>query len=333
MPGKNTLPTLMRAIEITAPGGPEKLAVTERVVPTPGPGEVLIKVDAAGINRPDVLQRMGLYPPPPGASDLPGLEVAGTVAAIAADVSEVTLGEAVCALLPGGGYAEYAVAPAGSCLPIPMGISPEEAAGLPETTFTVWANVFEDAGLKNGETLLVHGGASGIGATAISLAKAFGARVIATASSAAKCETILTLGADQAFNYAEDPWEKSIAEGGGADVVLDMAGGEFVNRNLDALNPGGRHVSIAFLRGPMAEINIMSIMRKRLRLSGSTMKARSVEEKARLAAALKTHVWPLLTSGTVRPHIDRIFPLDDADEAHRHMEAGAHTGKIILSTH
>ncbi len=323
----------MRAVEISEPGGPSVLRPCERPVPTPGPREILIKVDAAGVNRPDVLQRMGLYPPPDGASDLPGLEAAGVVAAVGASATRFKPGEAVCALLPGGGYAEYAVADEGVCLPIPTGVSPEEAAGLPETVFTVWANVFDDAGLAADETLLVHGGSSGIGVTAIALAKAFGARALATASSAAKRERISALGADAAFDYTDPDWSAAVIEAGGADVVLDMAGGDFLPTNLKVLKPGGRHVSIAFLRGAKAEINIMMIMRKRLRLSGSTMRARGVAEKARLADAIRETVWPRVAAGEIRPVVDQIYALEDAHLGHGRMEAGEHFGKIILTPH
>lgn len=322
--------TTMHAVEIRAPGGPEVLSLTTRPAPQPAAGEVLIRVRAAGVNRPDVLQRMGLYPPPPGASDIPGLEVSGVIESIGQGVTAWRPGDEVCALLTGGGYAEFATAHEGSCLPVPQGVGLEDAAGLPETLFTVWANVFDDAGLKPGETLLVHGGTSGIGVTAIMLAKAIGARVFATASSAEKLGAIRSLGADRAFDYRSEGWENEIAADGGADVVLDMAGGDFVKRNLTALNPGGRHVSIAFLRGSSAEIDVFQIMRKRLRLTGSTMKTRSVEEKARLAAALRREVWPLFTSGRLKPVTDRVFPLAAAADAHRRMEAGAHIGKILL---
>ncbi len=320
----------MKAIEISTPGGPEVLRLVDRSVPAPGDFEVRIKVAAAGVNRPEILQRMGLYPPPPGASDLPGLEVSGVVDALGPSVSRWKRGDRVCALLTGGGYAEFALAHQGSCLPIPGGVDLIEAAGLPETTFTVWANAFDDAELKPGETLLVHGGTSGIGVTAITLAKAWGSKVFATASSEEKLKAIRGLGADAAFNYATENWEEEIKTLGGADVVLDMTGGDFVARNLEALNPGGRHVSIAMLRGANAEINIFQIMRKRLRLSGSTMKARPFAEKARLAAAIEERVWPLYGSGRLAPVTDRIFPLAEAAEAHRRMEAGRHVGKILL---
>lgn len=320
----------MRVIEITKPGGPEVLIPAERPVPEPGPNEVLIRVAAAGVNRPDVLQRLGLYPPPPGASDIPGLEASGVIEKTGPGVTAWKKGDEVTALLTGGGYAEYALAHEGSCLPVPAGVSLIDAAGLPETFFTVYANVYDDARLTPGETLLVHGGASGIGVTAITLGKATGARVIATASSEEKLAAIRALGADAAFDYRRDDWEHEIAKMGGADVVLDMAGGDFVKRNLTLLNPGGRHVSIAFLRGNNAEIDIFMMMRKRLRLSGSTMKNRSMEEKARLAEALRREVWPLFARGGLKPVIDRVFPLTDAAEAHRRMEAGAHIGKILL---
>ena len=325
-----TIPSAMQAIEISTPGGPEVLTLAERPTPSPAGNEVLIRVAAAGVNRPDVLQRMGMYPPPPGASDLPGLEAAGEIVATGPDVKTWKTGDRVCALLPGGGYAEYALADAGSCLPVPKGLSIEEAAALPETVFTVWANVFDDAKLRAGETLLVHGGTSGIGVTAIAMARAFGAKVFATAGTSEKCETCLKLGADAAFNYKDDKWDEEIVNNGGADVVLDMTGGDFVARNLSCLNPGGRHVSIAVLRGAEATVNIFTIMRKRLRLSGSTMKARPLEEKARLAKDIRTRVWPHYENGAMKPVLDRSFPLKDAAKAHERMESGAHTGKITL---
>lgn len=327
-----TMPETMKAIEIAEPGGPEVLRLVDRPTPSPSAKEVLIRVAASGVNRPDVLQRMGLYPPTPGASDLPGLEVAGEIVALGEDVAGWAVGDEVCALLPGGGYAEYAAADAGSCLPVPKGVPVEHAAGLPETFFTVWANVFDDAGLQAGETLLVHGATSGIGATAITLAKAMGAKVVATAGSEAKRDAARKFGADAVYCYKDDPWEKEIAEAGGADVVLDMAGGDFVPRNLACLNPHGRHVSIAFLRGADAPVNIFNVMRKRLRLSGSTMKARTTKEKAEIAQRLRENVWPLLESGEVAPVIDRVFPLADAAAAHQRMQDGAHIGKIILKT-
>lgn len=324
------LPAAMQAIVITEPGGPEVLQLMECPVPEPKGNEVLIRVAAAGVNRPEVLQRKGLYPPPPGASELPGLECAGEIAAVGADVKNWKPGDKVCALLTGGGYAQYAIADAGSVLPVPDGLSMEEAAALPETIFTVWANAFDDAQLKAGETLLLHGGTSGIGVTAIGLAKAVGAKVVVTCGTKAKCDAALRLGADAAYLYDEDKWDEAIRESGGADVVLDMAGGDFVARNLSCLNSGGRHVSIAPLRGVEATINIFTIMRNRLRLSGSTMKSRPFAEKARLAADIRARVWPLIESGAFRPALDKVFPLADAAEAHARMESGAHTGKIVL---
>jgi len=317
------LPQTMNVIEITEPGGPDVLQLRERPVPAPTGNEVLIRICAAGVNRPEVLQRKGMYPPPPGATDIPGLEAAGEIAAIGAGVKDWRVGDKVCALLTGGGYGEYAIADAGSCLPVPDGVTMEEAAALPETIFTVWANVFDDAQLKSGETLLVHGGTSGIGAAAIGLAKAFGAKVIATAGTTDKCDAARALGADAAYNYKDDKWDDAIRESGGADVVLDMAGGDFVARNL-------RHASIAMLRGADATIDIFTIMRNRLRLSGSTMKARSFAEKARLAREIREHVWPHLASGRFRPRIDAAFPLAEAAKAHALMEAGGHVGKIVL---
>ncbi|MEO0399873.1 MAG: NAD(P)H-quinone oxidoreductase [Pseudomonadota bacterium] len=331
-------PETMRAIEIEAPGGPEMLRPTTRPTPRPMDNEVLIKIAAAGVNRPDVLQRMGLYPPPPGASDLPGLEASGVIVGLGSKVdaaARLALGDAVCALLPGGGYAEYASVDAGACLPLPKGLSLEAAAGVPETYFTVWANVFDDAGLAAGETLLVHGGTSGIGVTAIALAKALGARVLATASSAEKCASITALGADGAYRYDDpegfEPWDAAIAAEGGVDVVLDMAGGDFFARNLGVLKERGRHVSIAFLRGARGETDIFAVMRKRLTISGSTMKARNAEEKAAVAKALKDKVWPLIEAGAVTPRVHKTFSLDDAAAAHRMMEAGDHLGKIVLT--
>lgn len=320
----------MRAVEIEKPGGPEVLRLTTRPTPRPGPEDVLIKVAAAGVNRPDVLQRKGFYPPPPGASDLPGLEVAGIVVAVGGKATAERVGERVTALLPGGGYAEYAAAHEGSVLPIPGGLSAEAAAGIPETYFTVWTNVFEDGALKGGETLLVHGGAGGIGVTAITLAKAFDATVFATASSAEKLDAIGSLGADRAFNYRTDKWDEAISALGGVDVVLDMAGGDFLVRNLACLKPGGRHVSIAHLRGPVGELDIRKVMQKRLKLTGSTLRGRPPDEKARLAFALRTHVWPLLEAGRVKPVIDKVFSFEDAAKAHERMERGAHIGKIVL---
>lgn len=320
----------MRCIEIEKPGGPEVLRVAERPVPVPRESEVLIRVAAAGVNRPDVLQRKGLYPGPPGSSDLPGLEVAGEITSLGAGVTRWRVGDIVCALLTGGGYAEFATAHEGSCLPAPRGLSLLEAASLPETSFTVYANVFDDAGLKPGETLLVHGGTSGIGVAAIAMAKAIGAKVVATASSADKLNAIRALGADLALDYGDDGWPSAVANFGGADVVLDMAGGDFLEKNIGCLKPFGRHVSIAFLRGPIGQVDIFAVMRKRLRLSGSTMKARDMADKARLAQGLKAQFWPLIEAGRITPVLDKVFPLIEAAAAHERMEKGAHTGKIVL---
>ncbi len=320
----------MRCIEIERPGGPEVLRLVDRATPAPREREVLIRVAAAGVNRPDVLQRKGLYPPPPGASDIPGLEVAGEIVALGPGATSWHVGDKVCALLTGGGYAEFATAHEGSCLPVPRGLTLEEAASLPETFFTVYANVFDDADLKAGETLLVHGGTSGIGVAAIAMAKAVGAKVIATASSEAKLAAIRKLGAELALNYTGEGWVAEVSAFGGADVVLDMAGGDFVEKNLECLKPFGRHVSIAFLRGPVGQVNIFSLMRKRLRLSGSTMKARDTADKARLAEGLRTRFWPLIETGVIKPVLDETFPLAEASRAHERMEKGDHVGKILL---
>ena len=326
---------MMNCIEIIAPGGPEVLRPAQAAVPTPGPGEVLIKIAAAGVNRPDVLQRQGRYDPPPGASPLPGLEVAGIVAALGEGVENWQVGDHVCALLAGGGYAEYAVAPAGQVLPIPPGLSMAEAAGLPETVFTVWTNVFERGALKPGESLLVHGGASGIGSTAVQLAKALGARVFATAGDDDKCRAVERLGAALCVNYRLQDFVAEIrgATGGrGVDVVLDMVGGDYIARNIELLAPDGRHVSIAFLQGPKATLNMFPVMTKRLTLTGSTLRARTVAEKTRLAQAVRENVWPLIEAGAFRPVVHATFPLAHAADAHRMMEASTHIGKIILTT-
>ena len=310
----------MRAIEIRD----NTLHLTERPVPKPGPGEVLVRVRAAGVNRPDILQRRGKYPPPPGITDIPGLEVAG--------IREDT-GEEICALLAGGGYAEYAIAPEGQCLPVPKGLSMTEAAALPETVFTVWNNLFLRGGLKTGETALIHGGASGIGTTAIQMAKAFGARVIVTAGSAEKCETCRKLGADLAINYKNSDFASEIKKfGGGVDVVLDMIGGDYVSRSIEILNADGRFVSIAYLNGAVAEINIAQVMQKRLTLTGSTLRARPVAEKAALARDIKEKVWPLIEAGKIRPVIFQTFPLAEAAASHETLEKGDHVGKIVLTT-
>ncbi len=328
-----TLPELMTAIEITAPGGPEKLVPNRRPVPRPAPGEVLIKVAAAGVNRPDCLQRQGGYPPPPGASDIPGLEVAGTIAALGEGVEDWMIGDEICALLTGGGYAEYCTAPAPQCLPIPAGLTLQQAAALPETFFTVWSNVFDRARLQPGETLLVHGGTSGIGTTAIQLAKALGSRVFVTVGGAEKMQPCLDLGAERAIDYREEDFVQAVKEltrNRGVDVILDMVGGDYTQRNLSALAVEGRLVFIAFLRGAKVELNLAPVMMKRLTVTGSTLRARPVEHKAPIARSLQHIVWPLLASGVVRPVIDRIFPLSEAAAAHALMESNRHIGKLLL---
>ncbi|MDG3442045.1 NAD(P)H-quinone oxidoreductase [Nitrospirillum amazonense] len=324
----------MRAIAITQPGGPEVLKPIERPTPQPGPGQILIRVAAAGVNRPDCLQRAGSYPPPPGASDLPGLEVAGTVAALGEGVTGWTVGDALCALVNGGGYADHAVAPAGQCLPVPEGFSMVEAAALPETFFTVWTNVFDRGRLAAGESFLVHGGTSGIGTTAIQLAKAFGARVFATAGGPDKAKACEDIGADRGIDYKAEDFVAVVKEatgGRGVDVILDMVGGDYVPRNIDALADQGRHVTIAFLRGPKVTLNMAPVMTKRLVLTGSTLRPRSAEEKAAIAASLAEKVWPLLARGEVRPVIFKTFPLEEAAAAHALMESSSHVGKIVLT--
>ena len=329
-----SIPSRMTAIEISEPGGPGVLVPAEREVPEPGPGEVLVAVEAAGVNRPDVMQRQGLYPPPPGASDIPGLEIAGTVAALGDGVDAPAIGSRVCALVSGGGYAEYCAAPAPLCLPVPAGLDPVEAAALPETFFTVWTNVFDRARLAEGESILVHGGSSGIGTTAIQLAKAFGATVYVTAGSKSKCEACLALGADAAINYrGEDFVERigTLTGGRGVDVVLDMVAGDYLARNLKCLAVEGRLVIIAVQHGPKVEqLNVLPIMLRRLTVTGSTLRPRSVEQKAAIAHALHAEVWPLLAAGTVRPIVHSRFPLSDAAGAHRLMESSEHVGKIVL---
>lgn len=323
----------MRCVEISAFGPPEGLRVVERPTPVPGPGEVLIEVHAAGVNRPDVIQRYGKYAPPAGASDIPGLEVAGIVRGLGEGVARWREGDAVCALVAGGGYADWCVAPAGQCLPAPAGCGLVEAAAIPETFFTVWTNVFERGRLQAGEWLFLHGGTSGIGTTAIQLAAARGASVAATAGSDEKCAACRRLGATEAWNYRSEDWVARVREataGRGADVVLDMVGGDYTARNLDALAVEGRLVQIAFLKTPQVALDLSQVMRRRLWITGSTLRPRSVEEKSALAAAVETHVWPLIESGRVRPVIDAVFPLADAAEAHRRMEAGHHIGKIVL---
>ncbi len=312
-------------------GGDQPLSLAVVARPEPGPSEVLIRVAGAGVNRPDLIQRAGNYPPPPGAPETLGLEVSGVVERVGAGVSRWHEGDEVCALLPGGGYASYAIAHEGSVLPIPKGLSLIEAAALPETVFTVWANVFETAHLKPGETLLVHGGASGIGTTAIQMAKAHGARVFATAGDAAKVKLCEDLGADRGINYRTEDFEAVLDRAGGADVVLDMVGGPYVQKNLNLLNTGGRCVMIAFLQGPQAELNLMRVMLKRLTLTGSTLRVRSNAEKARIAAEVERHVWPWIEAGLVKPVIDSTFPLSDAEAAHARLQSGAHAGKVVLT--
>jgi NADPH2:quinone reductase len=330
----NALPATMRVVEISAPGKPEVLRVNTRALPLPKGGEILIRVEAAGVNRPDVLQRMGLYPVPAGASDLPGLEVAGTVVALGDGVREWRLGENVCALTPGGGYAEYCIAPASNCLPVPYGLSPIEAASLPETFFTVWTNVFDRGALKANETFLVQGGSSGIGVAAIQMVRAMGHRVFATAGSAEKCTACVALGAERAINYkTEDFVEvvKAATGGRGVDVILDMVAGDYLPREISALADDGRIVIIAFLGGIKSTIDVGQVLRRRLTITGSTLRPRPVEFKAAIASALRARVWPLLASGSIKPVIHATFPLAEAAMAHALMESSQHIGKIVLT--
>jgi len=320
----------MQAIEISEPGGPEVLTLTDRPVPEPANDQVIIKVDYAGVNRPDALQRAGLYNPPKGASDLPGLEAAGEVVACGAGVSSVKVGDQVCALLPGGGYAEYVATSAAHCLPVPAGLTLKQAACLPETFFTVWSNVFMRGGLHAGQRFLVHGGSSGIGTTAIQLATAFGARVFATAGSSEKCAACVGLGAEAAFNYREDDFVEKMQVLGGADLVLDMVGGPYIQRNLKALADDGTLVQIAFLQGPKADLNLVQLMTRRLTVTGSTLRPQSDLAKARIADALRAQVWPLISAGKIAPVMDQEFALADAAAAHARMESSAHIGKIVL---
>lgn len=324
----------MKAVEITQPGGPEVLVLVDRPMPEPAAGEVLIKVSAAGINRPDVFQRKGAYPAPPGASDLPGLEVAGEIVGGDAAAGGFAVGDKVCALLAGGGYAEYCVAPVQQCLRIPSGLSEVEAAGLPETFFTVWSNVFDRGRLGQDETLLVHGGASGIGTTAIQLAKAMGHTVYATAGSDERVARIVELGADLGINYRSQDFVeevKAATDGKGVDVILDMVAGDYVNRNIRCLADDGRIVIIALLGGVKAEIDCGQILRRRLTVTGSTLRPRPVDFKADIARSLEKHVWPLLESGAIRPIVHATFPLAQACDAHAMMDAGEQIGKIILT--
>ena len=325
----------MIAIEISRPGDPDVLVPVERPRPVPASGEVLIRVAAAGVNRPDVFQRRGRYPPPPGASDIPGLEVAGVVEEVGADVRDCRVGDGVCALVAGGGYAEYCVAPSPQCLPIPRGLDYVAAAAMPETFFTVWTNVFERGRLQPNDALLVHGGSSGIGTTAIQLARAFGSRVFATAGSAEKCAACERLGAERAIDYRAEDFVaivRQLTGDRGVDVVLDMVGGEYFARNIDALATEGRLVEIATLQGVKAELNIQTIMQRRLTITGSTLRARPVADKGAIARALRIRVWPLVEAGAVKPVVHATFPLREAAEAHRVMESSAHIGKLVLVT-
>ena len=323
----------MKAVEISQFGPPEVLKLVDRPDPVPAAGEILIDVAAAGINRPDIIQRYGKYPPPPGASDLPGLEVAGVVAGLGAGVTGWVVGDPICALLAGGGYASKAAVPHEQCLPIPKRLTAIQAAGIPETFFTVWTNVFQRGKLKAGETILIHGGTSGIGTTAIQLAKAFGARVFATAGSDEKCTAMRELGADEAFNYRTHDWVaegKRAAGNAGVNLILDIVGGDYIQRNLDLLAIEGRLVQIAFLKSPKAEIDFSMVMRKRLTVTGSTLRPRSPAEKGEIARELHEYVWPLLEKGVVKPVIYAMLPLAHAAEAHRIMEQSTHIGKLIL---
>lgn len=327
------LPKVMIAIDPEAPGGPEVLIPVERPVPEPGAGEVLVRVAAAGVNRPDILQRRGLYPPPPGAPSILGLEVAGEVVAVGAGVGEALIGQPMCSLIAGGGYAQYAVAPVGQCLGVPASLSMIEAAAIPETLFTVWTNLFERAFAAEGDTVLVHGGTSGIGTMAISLGKLFGLTVIVTCGSDEKCARAREIGADHAINYKDADFVAAVKEitgGGGVQAVLDMVGGDYVPRNLQCLADDGRHVSIAVQGGMTAEINLFDMMRRRLTLTGSTLRPRSADFKRLVADEVERTVWPHVEAGRLRPVIDRVFPLAEAAAAHTRMEAGDHVGKIVL---
>ncbi|MDZ4730177.1 MAG: NAD(P)H-quinone oxidoreductase [Xanthomonadales bacterium] len=329
-----SLPEKMRAVEISQPGGPEVLLATERPLPTPQRGEILVRVAAAGVNRPDILQRKGLYPVPPNASDLPGLEIAGEVVASGPQAIRWNNGDAVCALTHGGGYAEYCVVPEGQALAIPQGLSLVEAASLPETFFTVWTNVFDRGGLQPGETLLVHGGSSGIGVSAIQMAKAMGSRVIITAGSDDKCAACIELGADVAINYRKQDFEQEVlsaTNNKGVDVILDMVGGDYVPKNIRCLAELGRLVFIASQRGAKTELDIMRVMLKRLTLTGSTLRPRTNEFKAAVASDLREHIWPLIEQGKIKPVIFRTFALADASEAHALMESSKHVGKLVLT--
>ena len=327
------LPETMNCIEIPEPGGPEALKTTSRSVPTPAPSEVLIRVEVAGINRPDCIQRQGNYAPPPGTTDIPGLEVSGEIVAVGVDIKNWSVGDKVAALVAGGGYAEYVAAPFQQCLPIPNGLSMIEAAALPEAFFTVWTNVFERGALKKGETLMIHGGSSGIGTTAIQIASQMGARVITTAGSADKCQACADLGAERTVNYREEDFVEAAREfgdGKGVDVILDMVGGDYIAKNIKSLAPDGRLVQIAFLQGSKVDINFMSVMLKRLTFTGSTLRPQSIERKGEIAAALIENVWPLISSGKIKPVIYKTFALNQVAEGHALMESSQHIGKIML---
>jgi NADPH2:quinone reductase len=331
----SVVPTEMTVVEIAAPGGPEQLRAAIRPVPKPAAGEVLLRVAAAGVNRPDVMQRQGRYPPPPGASDLPGLEVAGEVVALGSEVTSLAVGDRVTALLSGGGYAGYAVAAAPLCLPVPGDLSMVEAAALPETFFTVWTNLFDRGGCKTGETVLIHGGTSGIGTTAIQLACAWGARVFATAGSADKARACERLGATRGIDYRTEDFVEVLRRetgGAGADLILDLVGGSYLARNLDVAAIEGRLVIISMIGGARAEINLNTLLSKRLTVTGSTLRARTVAQKAVVADAVRHNLWPMLTAGRVRPVIYKTFPLAEASAAHALMETSNHIGKIVLTT-
>jgi putative PIG3 family NAD(P)H quinone oxidoreductase len=329
-----TIPDAMTAIEIERPGGPDVLRPVTRPVPKPGPAEVLVRVAAAGVNRPDLMQRQGKYPPPPGASDIPGLEIAGTIVAAGPSSSGLVVGQRICALVAGGGYAEYCAAPAPQCLPIPGRLTLVEAAAVPETFFTVWTNVFDRGRLKRGEWLLVHGGASGIGTTAIQLGHAFGAKVIATVGNERKGDACLAMGATASINYRQQDFVEAVQQvtgGRGVDVILDIIGAEYLERNLSALAVDGRLVQIGLMGGPRAQLNLVPVLQRRLTITGSTLRPRTVEEKGAIAKALEAQVWPLLGAGTIKPRIHATFPLARAAEAHRALEEGDHIGKIVLT--
>ena len=326
------IPDVMRAVEIASPGGPEQLRMGSRPTPLPGKGEVLVKVAAAGVNRPDVLQRKGLYPPPPGASDIPGLEIAGTVVSAGQGATHM-IGNRVCALVAGGGYADYCVAPIGTCLPVPEVLRLTEAAAMPETLFTVWINLFERGFAGDGDRVLVHGGTSGIGTMAIKLGTLFGLEVIVTCGSDEKCAAAIDLGAIHAINYRTTDFVDAVqrlTDKAGVAVVLDMVGGDYVPRNLQCLADDGRHVSIAFQRGPIAEVQIVDLMRRRLTLTGSTLRARNLDFKAMVRDEIAETVWPYVEGNRLKPVMDRVFPLEEAAAAHERMEAGDHIGKIVL---